>query len=416
MRICVLFMSEQILKRDIFDEIAKYLDTDNVIVLHGARQVGKTHILYYLENFLKSNGKNTYFFDLEDSRFVEILNSGVEPFLAFLSNEGVELEKFKNNSNKLYVFIDEIQYLTNPSSFLKLIADHHKYIQLIVSGSSSFDIKTKFADSLTGRTVDFVIYNLSFAEFLRFKNINIDLTGALSDFHIEKLISLYKEFTLYGGYPKIVLENSIERKEKYLQQIIDTYIKKDIRDLANVKDIKKFNDMLKILASQSGQLLNVANLSSVCSLAHQTTEKYLSILENTYVIKLVSPFSSNANVEVVKAPKVFFYDTGLLQMLWLKKLQNNYTGNIFETGIFAGLVKKYGADNINYWRNRNQNEIDFILMKENNILPIEVKTNFRNFKESSISFFLKKYNVPDFKVAALEGEKYSKHFAYPWEI
>ncbi|MBI5417458.1 DUF4143 domain-containing protein, partial [Candidatus Poribacteria bacterium] len=200
------------------------------------------------------------------------------------------------------------------------------------------------------------------------------------------------------------------------QQIIDTYIKKDIRDIANVKDITKFNNLLKVLASCSGQLLNVSQLANTCAIAQQTVEHYLFILENTYIIKLVHPYSSSAKVEIIKAPKVFFYDTGLLQMLWLKHLPKNIIGNVFETSIFAELIKKYGIENVNYWRHKNKNEIDFILNYKGSILPIEIKTNFENFKKHSMSFFCNKYSIKEYKVIGLKGEKYNPNYIYPWEL
>ncbi len=409
-------MNKKVLKRDIIDEISKYLGTNNIIVLHGARQVGKSHILFYLEEKLKSEMQETFFFDLEDSRFVEVLDLGVDSMLNFLKNEGFDLEKIKNSAKKLYVFIDEVQYLKDPSPLLKLTADHHRYIQLIVSGSSSFNIKSKFSDSLVGRTTDFEIFNLSFSEFLRFKNITLDISQNLDAFHLNKTGELYKEYAAYGGYPKIVMEDSLEKKEKYLQQIIDTYIKKDIRDLANIKDIDKFNNLLKVLAAQSGNLLNVAELARTCRISAQTVESYLFILENTYIIKLLRPFSSSAKVEIVKAPKVFFYDTGILQMLWLKNLQKDLLGNVFETSVFSELAKKYGAGNLNYWRNKNQNEIDFVLHKKEGVLPIEVKKNFRNFRQTSLSFFYEKYKVKNYRVVSIEGAKKNNNFVYPWEL
>ena len=369
-----------------------------------------------MQEILKSQSKQTLFFDLEDSRFVDILDAGVDSFLSYLKNEGFDLDKIKQEKAILYVFIDEVQYLNNPSPLLKLLIDHHKYIQLIVSGSSSFNIKSKFSDSLVGRTVNFEVFNLSFGEFLRFKKANYNLSGALDEFHLGKVIGLYQEYIFFGGYPKIVLEDSIEKKEKYLQQIIDTYIKKDIRDLANVKDIKKFNNLLKVLASASGQLLNISQLANTCSIAKQTIEHYLFILENTYVVKLITPFSSSAKVEVVKAPKVFFYDTGLLQMLWLGSLQKNIIGNIFETSVFAELVKKYGQDNINYWRNRNQNEIDFILRYEGKMLPIEVKESFGNFRRLAMTSFCAKYNIVEYRVVGLKGKKQGDNYIYPWQV
>src|SRR3989344_1572506 len=113
-------MVEKIYKRDVADEILKYLGTDNIIVLHGSRQVGKTYILLYLQNLLRGKGEQIVFFDLEDARMMEVLNRGVDSFLNYLKGEGIDFGK------KSYVFIDEIQYLENPSPFLKLIGDHQK--------------------------------------------------------------------------------------------------------------------------------------------------------------------------------------------------------------------------------------------------------------------------------------------------
>ncbi|MEK7526680.1 MAG: ATP-binding protein [Patescibacteria group bacterium] len=394
-------MKSSVLQRDIFSKIESFLGTNNILVLHGARQVGKTHIMYYIEDYLQKKGETTHYIDLEDSRYVEILDGGVESFLDYLKGEGL-------GNKKLTVLIDEIQYLENPSSFLKLIADHNSEIQLIVSGSSSFNIKSKFSDSLVGRTVNFEVYPLSFTEFLRFKETKTSMT--------DRLTNLYKEYIAYGGYPKIVLDDDISHKETYLQQIIDTYIKKDISDLANIKNTKKFNDLLKILASSSGQLINIQELSSICGIASQTITNYLEILEETYILRLVSPFSTSAKVEVAKTPKVFFYDTGILQMLWLKKLQKEPVGNVLETSIFSELVKKFGVENINYWRNKNLNEVDFILKTKEGILPIEVKYNFTQFKKAKINSFLEKYKVKDFYVVALLGKKLKPYHKFPWEI
>ncbi len=215
-------------------------------------------LLYYFLNQLKENGEGTYYIYLEDSRFVRILDGGVAGLLKLLDEEGVRPAGLRK---KVFVFIDEIQYLSDPSSFLKLAADHHKDIKLIVSGSSSFAIKTKFKDSLAGRTVDFDIFPLSFREFLVFNQYSFEEGKVYTDKKIGEMKALFRQYILYGGYPKIALTPEIDMKEKYLQQIIDTYVKKDIRDLANVKDIDKFNKLLEALASQSGQLLNITELS-----------------------------------------------------------------------------------------------------------------------------------------------------------
>lgn len=405
-------LNEPIYKRTVIEEINKYLLSDDIIVLHGARQVGKTSILYYLTNHLKNNGNITYFIDLEDSRFVKILDSGTDGFKRLLREEGILPAARK----KAFIFIDEIQYLENPSSFLKLTADHHKDVKLIVSGSSSFAIKDKFKDSLVGRTVNFEIFNLSFKEFLLFKQYAYEEGKVCTKKKTDELKALFKEYILYGGYPKIVLTPEIDKKEKYLQQIIDTYVKKDIRDLADVKDIDKFNKLLEALASQSGQQINITELSNTTRIAKQTIEKYLFIMENIYIVKLVRPFSRNIRSEFFKLPKIYFYDTGLMQMLWLKGLQKEIIGNVYETGIFAELVKKYTKDVIFYWRTKDKKEIDFILRIKKQLLPIEAKLNFEQFNPSAIQYFNKHYGISNYRVVGLSGEPKSRFYVHPWNV
>lgn len=412
-------MSTKLYKRSAFAEIIKYIFADEIVVLHGARQVGKTHLLYLIENYLKSDRHKTYYIDLEDARFLKILDAGTEEFLKHLQEEGFNIGSLPDGK-KFFVLIDEIQYLKDPSSFLKLIADHHKKIKLIVSGSSSFSIKSKFKDALVGRTVDFEIFPLSFEEFLEFKEYKISpeilKKTALTDKKIGELNNLFKEYVLYGGYPKIVLTENLAAKEKYLQQIIDTYIKKDIRDLANIRDLDKFNKLVEVLASQSGQLLDVSELSNTCRLAKQTVENYLFILENTYIIKLLRPYFKNIRSELFKTPKIFFYDAGLQQMLWLKQLQKEVLGSVFETAIFGELVKKYGKDNLFYWRTTDKKEIDFIARIKNDVLPIEAKLNFEQFNKSAIAYFCDKYKINNYIVTAIKGERKDEHSHYPWTL
>lgn len=412
-------MDKKLIKRDILDEILKYMDSYDALVLHGARQVGKTHIMYLIQDFLQKRGDKTYFFDLEDILVVDILDAGVEAVLKHLQKIFGSLDQFKESGKRLYVFIDEVQYLKSPSSLLKLLVDHHRYLKLIVSGSSSFDIKRKFTDSLVGRILDFEIFNLSFREFLRFKNVNYNLSYLTESDGGPVLIEvcdLYREYAFFGGYPRVVLEDKVEMKEKILRHIISAYVRKDIRDLANIDDIRKFNNLLKLLASQSGQMLNTQAAANALQAATRTIDEYISILESTYIIKLVYSFSSSAKVEVTKTPQIFFYDTGLLQILWKRGLEENMAGNIFETSVFAELVKKYGREDIKYWRTRSQTEIDFIVDSRDGVLPVEVKLNFHNFKTNAALSFSKKYKASDYKVVGLEGDKRDKHFIYPWEL
>lgn len=404
-------------KRQVLDEIKRFLPTDDIIVIHGAQQVGKTSILMVLQDQLNVQGEKVVFFDLEDNRFVRLIDMGLSGFLAYLQEEGFDLPSIQQSGNKLFIMIDEIQYLENPSSFMKLISDHHRYLKLIVSGSSSFEMKSKFKDSLVGRTVNFEIFPLSFEEFLDFKGITFSHAQHFTDLKNAELQNLYHEFALYGGYPKIVLMPDTVIKEKYLQQIIDTYIRKDIRDLANIKDITKFNVLLEILASQSGSLLNMTELSNTCDLARATIENYLFILEQTYVIRLLRPYSRNLRTELTKTPKVFFYDTGLMQMLWLKRLQRELLGPVFETSIFGELAKRFGREAVFFWRTTDKKEIDFIVRTPSSTLPFETKIHFPRTKPSALQFFNENYPASSpGQVISLTGRPVNEGMIYPWQV
>lgn len=414
-------MADSLFRRLVVDEIERYLPTNDIIILHGARQVGKTSILMYLQKQLEAGSEKTLYFDLEDGRMLGLLNRGVDDFVTYLREKGFFQETLEHDGKKLFVLIDEIQYLDNPSSFLKLLADHHRYLKIIISGSSSFAMKSKFKDSLVGRTVNFEIFPLSFAEFLVFKEVPFVPAPTYTPEKNEELKKLFYEYLLYGGYPKIVLTPQLAMKERYLQQIVDTYIRKDIRDLASIKNVEKFNRLLEILASQSGNLLNILELANTCSLARETVENYLFLLEQTYVIRLVHPFSRNIRTELTKTPKVFFYDTGLMQIVWLKKLQQVVMGAVFETGIYSELVKHYGPEQVNYWRTQDKKEIDFVVRFPTALLPIEAKLHFPKDVPAALQTFTTTYPIasgfePGYRLVALEGEPGSDGMTYPWQL
>lgn len=400
--------------RKLLNEIRPYLFTKDIIVIHGARQTGKTSLLKIIQNELIE--QHCIYFDLEDSRFKSLFEEGVDDVISYLKQGGLYNQKQKN-----YLIVDEIQYLSNPSSFLKLVYDHHDDIKLIVSGSSSFEIKSKFKDTLVGRTVNFELYPLDFEEFLVFKDYQVDLKEQINDLILlDELKELYQEFALFGAYPKIVLTESVDMKEKYIQQIIDTYIKGDIRDIANIRHIEKFNKLLRVLAGQTGQLLNVMELSNTARIARQTVEDYLFILEQTYILKLISPYSGNLRSELFKTPKIFFYDSGLMNMLAKKYLPRTLEGSCFETAIFSDLVKTHGVQNIYYWRTMDKKEIDFILSHRDQIIPVEVKLNASHFSQTAIKYFAQNYNSVQTYCISLEGEMKSKRYPvkqiFPWDI
>ncbi len=403
------FIKVRIYQRNIFDQIKPYLGDREAIVITGARQVGKTYLLFYLKNYLEKKGKLVFYYDLEYPELLTTLNSGIDDLIIDLKNRG-----WKEGA-EVFVLIDEVQYLENPSSLIKIIVDHYPEIHLIVSGSSSLKIKTKFRDSLVGRINVFPLFPLSFDEFLRFTNCPYQLQTRLSPATLKTIKKLYYQFIYFGGYPRVALEESQEKKKRYLLQVIDTYIRKDVADLAKIENIRKFNQLLKVLAAQSGQILDYQRVSRQTGVSFPTLKKYLTILEQTFVIKLVTPYSKNPQVEIRKKPKIYFLDSGLTSLLWLNEFSPTLLGNILETNIFSELVKKYGPDQIFFWRTKIGQEVDFIIEKEK-LLALEVKTNFNQAKLSHLHSFLKKYPTADWRLIALEGKKENPHFIFPWDL
>jgi len=394
-------MEEKIYKRKIIDKIIDYLETEDIIVIYGARQVGKTFLLKYLiKHHIK---ENVFYFDLELPNLLELFNQGAENVFKYLIQKGAD------GNQKIFLIIDEVQYMEDPTKFLKIMHDHYPNIKLLVSGSSTFEIKRKFKESLVGRTVNFEIYPLSFEEFLIFKGKKYRLGRENSESINAELVILAEEYIRFGGYPKIVLENSEEKKQIYLSQIINTYVRKDIRDIGNIRNISSFNNLLEILASQSGQLINILEISNTLKLNRETVAEYLDLLENTFIIKRITPFHKNLRSELSKNPKIFFLDTGMTHLLWLKEFPKVVLGNIFETFVFLELMKS--GKKINFWRTTNKQEVDFII-KNKELFAVEVKYNFQNLKSSSLKFFSKEYKCKTVTIG-LKGEKKGK---YIWEF
>jgi predicted AAA+ superfamily ATPase len=404
----------ELVRRKAVSEIAKYLDAKGIILLVGARQVGKTSLLYLLMDELRNQGISEnfiHYLDLEDLTVLDILNSGTKEFIDYLKAMGIETEK------RNYLFIDEIQYLNNPTNFLKLIADHHQNLKLIVSGSSTLEIRRKFKDSLAGRKVIFEIFPLDFYEFMLFKGeqklaeilVKSDLRHIHQDteiqdlparFFIKDLTRYYNEYLIFGGYPRVALETGNEKKITYLMDIYQSYVKKDIKDLMRVDNITAFNNLLKVLALQIGNLVNLTELCNTVKIARETLERYLFLLENTFIVKMVTPFSRNPRKEISKMAKLYFMDTGLRNTIiknWNNLEERVDAGALVENGAFSNLLKNLSPlEEIHFWRTLSKNEVDFISGKENFRQPIEVK--YSSFKlpriPTGIKAFQSDYEIP----------------------
>jgi hypothetical protein len=369
---------------------------------------------YLMSNSEIKDYQNVYF-DLENISLLNLCNNGAEEFFNYLESKGIKTDE------KCFILIDEIQYLENPSNFLKLMYDRYKgKIKLIVSGSSTFSIKSKFKDSLAGRTVNFELFPLSFSEFLTFNELNYKLDDISSVEINSELKKLFKEFSLYGGYPAIVHEKSLEKKQKKLEQLITTYIKVDIKDIGRIRDLTKFNNLLSVIASQPGNLVNISELCISSKLAKQTVEEYLFILENTYIIKLLKPFSLRLRNEISKMPKLYFEDIGISSIISQNGFSNEITGNMFENSIFCELGKIFKRDNLYFWRTIKGQEIDFIIKSGKKLFPVEVKLSFTGRDTSALKYFREKYNIEKCYLCTLNKIKDSPYdwleVLYPWEL
>ena len=408
--------------RKLTHKILNFIEDREIIVLHGSRQVGKTSLLYLIMDDLRTkvSADNIFYFDLEDFALLDLCNAGIEKVISFLKAKKADFGK------KVYLFIDEVQYLNNPSSFLKLFYDRYRdQIKLIVSGSSSFLIKKKFKESLAGRIVDFELFTLDFDEFLEFKGLKYDLKEDLPEALQNEMRDLYKEFVLYGGYPAIVLEDSIEKKEIKLKQIINAYIRRDIRDFAEIREIDKFNNLVRVLASQVGNLLNIMELFTTLGLAKKTIEEYIFLLENTYIIRRIKPFHRNIRGELSKMPKVYFEDTGLANILANKTFSLELSGGLLENSIYSQFRKNLCVDDIYFWRTNKQQEVDFVIdsinRKQKRVFSaVEVKAIFLNKYISSIRYLKSKYGDLKTYFCCLDKKEECKdkdvNIVYPWQM
>ena len=176
--------------------------------------------------------------------------------------------------------------------------------------------------------------------------------------------------------------------------------------------------MLEALATQCGNILNISELANTAGISRSTVENYLFILEQTYVIKLLRPFSRNIRSELFKTPKVFFYDTGIAHLLWLKEFPKTILGNMLENAVFAELRKNRKVGEFFFWRTQDGKEIDFIVPRDKNLLPVEVKVAASKIRRSALRYFRERYKTPRIICLALEDrEKTNDLFEvrYPWE-
>ena len=377
--------------------ISNHISKREFTILIGARQIGKSTLLKQLFEELKQNGEAVFFLNLDRKDILEELNQNPENLLKMCPLQ---------SDKKIIVFIDEIQYLDDATNFLKLLFDEYStQLKIVATGSSAFYIDRQFNDSLVGRKKIFQMGTLDFEEFLLFKN-RADLVNEISQFKSKKksksiqenlLWAYMDEFINYGGYPAVVLEENVEDKIELLREIRDSYIKRDVLE-SGITDETKFYRMLMLLASQTGNLLNVNEISNTLRISNATVENYLYVLQKCFHITLLKPFYANLRKELTKMPKVYINDLGLRNVLinYFSPLEQRADkGAVLENFSYRLLSERFEEDQIKYWRTADGNEVDFVI--ETSYLKgfaVEIKFSEQEAKTSKYNKFIQNY--PDF--------------------
>ncbi|PIX92087.1 hypothetical protein COZ26_03665 [Candidatus Kuenenbacteria bacterium CG_4_10_14_3_um_filter_39_14] len=387
--------------RDITIKAQNYLANSEIMLFVGSRQAGKTTILKQLQAILEKETRNIYFLNLEELEYLELLNQSPKNIFKIFS---LDLNQ------KNYLFIDEMQYLKNPSNFLKYLYDEYQgKIKLLVSGSSAFYLDKKFKDSLAGRKKVFYVFTLSFKEFLRFKNEDALAKKNFQTLSLkerEKYSFYYQEYIIYGGYPRVVLA-PLQEKEDLLREIAFSYIKKDIYE-ANIRQEEMFYKLFKILASQIGNLVNSSELAALLGISKTAIDNYLYVMQKSFHLCLLRPFFKNVRKELSKMPKVYFYDLGLRN--FFVRNFNSFAvredkGPLLENAVFRQLREKYDEESLKFWRTIQKNEIDFIADEKK---AFEVKIKPKEFKEKKYQLFLENYPDIELSIVSIDIDKKEK--------
>jgi len=403
------------MKRNLFEALQSHLFKKEFTIITGARQTGKTTLLYQLESFCKEKDIKTVFFNLENKDLLLEFDRSPLNVLNFLPE----------SDSRIIVFIDEIQYLKDPSNFLKLLYDDYSNnVKIIATGSSAFYIDKKFKDSLVGRKKIFHLYTCSFDEYLKIANKEelfeelkrIRINPTAKSLKIKLLKQEWDNFMIYGGYPGVIKETTKENKIDYLKEIRNSFVKRDILE-SGVQNENTFYALFRILAGQTGNLVNVNGLAGSLNIKSETINNYLYVLQKCFHIALITPFYKNIRKELTKMPKVYLFDNGLRN-----SLINNFEmpifrqdkGELWENLFFRLLIEKYDVEEISFWRTSEGNEVDFVMSKTENQFAVEVKYDKNTIRESKYKQFRETYPEIPFYFANIEPfeEDFFRQFIY----
>ncbi|MDD3771127.1 MAG: ATP-binding protein [Weeksellaceae bacterium] len=360
------------IRRILQNTIKEKFHSGKAIVLMGARQVGKTTLL-----------KDS----IENPEDVLWLN-GDEPDVLELFEKATSVRLKQFFGNKKIVVIDEAQRISDIGLKLKLITDSIPEIQLIATGSSSFELANRINEPLTGRKWEYKMFPVSFAEMVEHHGL------------LEEKRSLFHRL-VYGSYPEVIM--NLGKEKEILKQLTDSFLYKDILMLEQIKKPEKIVKLLQALAFQVGSQVSYSEIGQMIGLDSKTVEKYILVLEQSYVIFRLSSFSRNLRNELKNSKKIYFYDNGVRNALIadfsLAETRQDI-GKLWENYLVSERIKKLDYQNIwtNYWfwRTKEQKEIDLIEESDGKIRAYEFKWNF-NTKVKAPKAFIENYKS-DFEV------------------
>ena len=342
------------LERAITERFLKSLLPNKVVVILGARRIGKTSFLKHLtstmkEPFLQLNG--------EDMATVEVLKQRT-------------VENYKRLMGKhKFLIIDEAQKIPEIGKILKLMVDEIEGIKIIVTGSSMFDLTNQLGEPLTGRKITYQMYPLAQMEYMNEENL------------VQTKANL-EERLIYGSYPELFQYTSNEEKATYLKELVNSYLLKDILAHDGVRNSAKMIDLLRLIAFQIGKEVSLDELGKQLGMNRITVDKYLDLLSKVFVIYKVQAFSRNLRKEVTKSCKWYFYDNGIRNTLIANfnalGLRND-VGELWENYLLSERLKfqHYTGMTVNnyFWRTYQQQEIDWIEERGGALHAYELKWN-----------------------------------------
>ncbi|HOV94884.1 MAG TPA: ATP-binding protein [Spirochaetales bacterium] len=358
------------------EKLLKQASNHSISVIIGARQVGKSTLLGMLREGLNQPSE---VFNLENPLHLSLFNEGYTSFIRTIRTK--------------LIFIDEFQYCSNISSVFKATYDLNPEVKIYATGSSSMEIQTHLKESLAGRKLETPLYPLTYGEWLNRDQTSQGLSKGLalpdSSGTVEKLTPPdeleahrrnLREYLCYGGLPGLVaLSDDLEKRE-YLFGIYQTYIAKDIKAFLKEESVLAFNKAITWLALHNGSQLNKTTLCGVAGISSRQIDRYLDVLVGTFVLALLPPLSTNRGKELTRTPKFYLYDQGVINSIIQDfrdiELRSD-AGTLREQFVFWELKKNIDIRfSLYYWRTADGKEVDFVLKKDQELLPIEVKSDW----------------------------------------